>query len=211
MDFFQSGLHLFTERPELFVRSVQNEFTTKERQHNFLEENCEGYFCRHEEETPSIIVQYPKAVSRFDDYGFLAPEYEVAVYSKRRKAPALVVWYSCQKPEINEHLYLSWGVSGECISQIQIEAPLGKISQIDAKGIDKLDAQLAQLFPDKCFWAQLLLKSCLQEIINELGKELGIFICGKGFEKFLEHQCALKKRMMFGSVYKANGKYSPDI
>lgn len=98
---FQNILHVFTDRPELCVRSYTREFQREEKQQAFLKEGWAAWGmdsasfeqAHGQQRPPEWVIEYSHAVSRIGDYRWYAMDYEAAEMSKRRKAPVLVAEY----------------------------------------------------------------------------------------------------------------------
>lgn len=100
MMLFQNILHVFTERPDLCVRSYVREFQREEKQEAFLKEgwaalgmDSAAYEQAHGKRSPEWVIEYNRAVSRISDCRWYAMDYEAAEMSKHRKAPVLVAEY----------------------------------------------------------------------------------------------------------------------
>lgn len=100
---FQNILHVFTDRPDLCVRSYVREFQQEEKRRKPV--NTEGWaalgmdaalYARMRAQgrrSPEWVIEYGHAVSRINDYRWYAMDYEAAEMSKHRKAPVLVAEY----------------------------------------------------------------------------------------------------------------------
>lgn len=237
---FQNILHVFTDRPDLCVRSYVREFQREEKQQRFLEES-RAHFRAHwgvdtskldsEKRAPEWVIEYGHAVSRIGDYRFYAMDYEAAEMSKHRKAPVLVAEYGRHTaeeerimleqrrreplgsklfpetcvPQDRELLTLTWGADGKCVCQIKLEQEGGAPKPPKIEGVGALMDRLGGMFPRPDFWDGLLERP-FPDIAEELGRALGIFVCGPGLDAYVAQNCELRREMALGTFYRARGE-----
>lgn len=236
---FQNILHVFTDRPDLCVRSYAREFRQAEKERGPV--NTQGWaplgmdaalLARTQgHRSPEWVVEYGRAVSRISDYRWYAMDYEAAEMSKHRKAPVLVAEYGWNTaedervfmeqrrrefpgleqfpetytPQARELLTLTWGADGKCICQIELEREGGALKEPKIVGVDALMGRLGGMFSRPSFWDGLPDRP-LPAIAEELGQELGIFVCGPGLEAFVTGNCELRREMRLGKFYRFRGE-----
>lgn len=234
---FQNILHVFTDRPDLCVRSYVREFQREEKQRASLIEvwaaagmDSAAFDQTHGKQSLEWVIEYSHAVSRVNDYSLYAMDYEAAAMSKHRKASVLVAEYGrytareervlleqrrrehpgleqfpeTYTPQGRELLTLTWGADGKCICQIELEKENGVCKPPKIAEIDALMDRLGGMFSRPDFWDGMLGKP-FPNIAEELGRELGIFVCGPGLARFVERNCELRREMRSGSFYRFRG------
>lgn len=212
MMLFQNILHVFTERPDLCVRSYVREFQREEKQEAFLKEgwaalgmDAAAYEQAHGKRSPEWVIEYDRAVSRINNCRWYAMDYEAEEMSKHRKAPVLVAEYGLRTPEDDELLTLTWGADGKCICQIELEKESGALKPPKIVGVDALMDRLGGMFSRLDFWDGLLNRP-FPTIAEELSRELGIFVCGPGLDAFAARNCELRREMRLGKFYRFRGE-----
>ncbi len=220
MDLYQSATHILTNRVDLYHRSVMREFKNFERDaaeeeelFNYMAERFPDKFPYNRpydpmrDRTPDYIIEYPHAASRFWKLGG-NPDYLVAVISKKRKCPVVDVQYWMDYLRLPVSLQthgieLTWGVDGERICKIAITRERGKITEHNVFGLDEFQSRLSYLVPRPNFWEELLKDPYPTEIAEKASEALGMFVCGREYDKFLAEKCVLTHSFICGNIYKA--------
>ncbi len=222
MRLVQSAMHMFTDRIDLYHRSVMQEFrnleceAAKEKElPDIMEEiyyRPPSYYRPYDPvrgQKVDCIIEYPRAVSRF--WGIRGyPDYLVAYASREGKCPALDVRYQIQnigqaQSKQTQIIGLTWGVDGVRICKIEIRRDKGKIAQRNVFGLDEFQSRLGYLIPQPNFWEELLEDPYPTVIAEKVSEALGIFVCGREFDKFLKKKCVLTHSFAQASIYKAKG------
>ncbi len=67
-------------------------------------------------------------------------------------------------------------------------------------GLDALMDRLDGILPQRDFWDRLSQRP-FPAIAEELGRQLGIFVCGPGLDAYVARNCALRREMRLGKLY----------
>lgn len=192
MKLLQGAIHVFTDRPDLTVKSFCRELNYQA-----------AHKVPYEYIPASTIIQYPNAVSWFCHLG-LAYDYIAKMYSKKRKAP-VVVSIVGRVPGFGQRetqgLKLYWGIDNKCITQIETISD-GKSISVKCEGIDVLKEKLAQLVLSDSVLFKSLGDIEPLSVAAELSNELGVFLGGIELDIYLK-KCILKKELELGQVFQA--------
>lgn len=233
---FQHILHVFTDRPDLCVRSYVREFQREEKQQRFLEESraywgIDASRFESEKRTPEWVIEYGHAASRISDYRFYAMDFEAAETSKHRKAPVLVAEYGRCTPEDEraimeqrrrefpslEQSYEGYIPQDRELLTLTWGADGKCICQIE------LEKESGALKEPKIVGADTLmdrpggmfprpdfwdglLDRPFPDIAEELSRALDIFACGPGLDAYLARNCELRREMRQGKFYRFRGE-----
>lgn len=190
VEILQGAIHIFTDRPDLAVKSFYREL-------EYQNKHKSEYECI----SKSIIIQYAHAVSSFCHLG-LAYDYIAQTYSKQRKAPVLVSIVGV-RTELNgsctQGFRFYWGFENECITVMEAFEE-NHILTWECNGVHNLKNKLNGLIQeDSVLLTPLNLKKPL-DVVFSLSNELGIFLGGMELCSYLE-QCKLTKKHELGDFY----------